>query len=91
MTNDADALLERLQNCLQTILELEPDLEQLDMGDALVKEFGMLKAFLQRLEGIDIQEDDVRRIETATASFLEELRVPLSLLDQEDQLKRQLH
>lgn len=68
----------RLKNCLQTILELEPDLEQLELGHVLLKEYSLLKTFIGQLEQITLFEEDVRRIEEATVNFLEELRVPLS-------------
>ncbi len=68
----------RLKNCLQTILELEPDLEQLELGHVLLKEYSLLKTFIEQLEQITLFEEDVRRIEEATVNFLEELRVPLS-------------
>ncbi|MGE4555279.1 MAG: hypothetical protein AB7D07_00505 [Desulfovibrionaceae bacterium] len=68
----------RISNCLRTILDLEEDVERLEMGHTLIKEFQTLKDFLEQLERVDVQEEDVDRIETATAHFLEELRGPLS-------------
>jgi hypothetical protein len=84
-------LVHRLRNCLQTILELEPELEQLDLGDSLLKEFSMLKTFLSRIEAIDLEETDVERIEHATASFLAELRLPLNLLEDDCARRRIMH
>lgn len=68
----------RISNCLETILELEPELEKIEFGKSLLEEFGVLKDFLQRIETVALNEDDVERVETATANFLDELRGPLS-------------
>jgi len=68
----------RISNCLQTILELEPELEKIELGRSLLEEFGVLKDFLQRIDSVTLNEDDVERVETATANFLEELRGPLA-------------
>ncbi|QLA16170.1 hypothetical protein GD604_09400 [Desulfolutivibrio sulfoxidireducens] len=73
----------RISNCLQTILELEPDLERLRLGHVLIKEFTILKSFLARMDRIDIDEGDVVRIETATENFLRELKTPLALVELE--------
>ncbi len=75
-----EALQSRLRNCLQTILELEPDLDGLELGHDLMKEFDTLKSFMEKLNVVELQEDDVRRIEIATANFLEELKGPLASL-----------
>lgn len=77
---DASELHSRLKNCLQTILELEPELERLELGQELLKEFALLKSFVAKLEDITLVEDDVLRIEKATAHFLEELKEPIALL-----------
>ena len=68
----------RIENCLHTILELEPDLEQLQFGHYLLRDFTILKMFLSRVEEIEVQEQDVARIEEATENFLKELREPLA-------------
>ncbi len=73
----------RITSCLQTILELEPDLERLRLGSALIKEFKVLKSFLSKLDQINLEEEDVLRIETATENFLQELRTPLALVQPE--------
>ncbi|MBF0481621.1 MAG: hypothetical protein HQK81_09645 [Desulfovibrionaceae bacterium] len=74
----AQHLAVRLASCLTAILELEPDLERLRLGRILLSEFTVLRAYLDRIDGIDLDEDDVRRIETATEVFLCELRAPLA-------------
>ena len=70
----------RLRNCLQTILELEPDLERLQIVRPLLAEFEMLKNIYNRLETILIQENDVKRIENATEHFLAEMKGPMKEL-----------
>lgn len=74
----AQSHLYRISNCLQTILELETALKRLEMGHALVKEFVVLKAFLEKIDRVDLREEDVLRIERATSTFLDELKGPLS-------------
>jgi len=70
--------LARISNCLQTILELEPELEKIELGKSLLEEFSVLKDFLQKIDTVALNEDDVERVETATSNFLEELSGPLS-------------
>ena len=72
-----DNLSARIENCLHTILELEPDLERLQFGHYLLRDFNILKMFLSHVEEIEVQEQDVVRIEAATENFLKELREPL--------------
>ena len=78
--DDVRNLQMRLKNCLQTILDLEPDIERLELGHVLLKEYGQLKSFLRKMDLVSLQENDVLRIEKATMSFLEELKMPLLLL-----------
>ena len=40
------------------------------------EEFFTLKGYLQRVDHMNLAEDDVQRLENATASFLSELRLP---------------
>lgn len=65
----------RIINCLETILDLEPELAKLEVG--LREEFAFLKSFLEKIDRVDLSEADVARIEQATSNFLEELRLPL--------------
>lgn len=74
-----EELQSRLRNCLQTILELEPDLEDLDIGQELMKELTTLKSFMKKLDNVELEESDVLRIEKATANFLKELEGPLAI------------
>jgi hypothetical protein len=69
--------LVRITNCLQTILDLEPQLEKLEHGNSLLDEFTVLKSFLEKIDKVDLSEEDVVRIESATANFLRELQGPL--------------
>ena len=68
----------RLKNCLLTILELEPDLERLQLPDTFRNELALLKQHLEKIEQIEFYEEDLQRLETATAKFLDELRLPFS-------------
>ncbi|MFH1914143.1 MAG: hypothetical protein ABIK45_07705 [Pseudomonadota bacterium] len=70
--------LVRITNCLQTILDLEPQLEKLEHGNSLLDEFTVLKAFLEKIDKVELSEEDVVRIESATANFLRELQGPLN-------------
>ncbi|WP_319584579.1 hypothetical protein [uncultured Pseudodesulfovibrio sp.] len=70
--------LVRITNCLQTILDLESQLEQLENGHSLLDEFAVLKSFLEKIDEVELSETDVERIETATSNFLKELQGPLA-------------
>ena len=76
-----DSNVIRITNCLQTILELEPELTRLDLDHSLLDEFVYLKQFLEKIDRVELSDDDVVRIETATANFLAELRTPFSRMD----------
>jgi hypothetical protein len=78
MRKASSSHLARISNCLQTILELEPELEKIELGKSLLEEFTVLKDFLQKIDTVALNEDDVERVETATSNFLEELRGPLA-------------
>lgn len=78
MSRASSSHMARISNCLQTILELEPELERIELGKSLLAEFSVLKEFLQKIDSVVLSEDDVLRVETATSSFLEELRQPLA-------------
>lgn len=73
----------RIVNCLQTILELEPMLRHIDSERMLLSEFDKLKSFLNEMSGVELDEEDVARIEVATERFLEELRFPVDMADPE--------
>jgi len=75
-----ESRLMRIANCLQTILELEPELRKLELGQTLLDEFEVLKTFLERIDEVELSESDVERIERATSNFLEELREPMAHL-----------
>ena len=81
------ALQSRLMNCLETIIELERELERLELGHVLLTEFSQLKTFMEKIDHVMFDEEDVRRIEAATSNFLDELKVPLGLADQEPDLE----
>ena len=77
---DNSRLHSRLRSCLQTILDLEPDLERMQIARPLLAEFEMLKNIYSRLETILIRENDVKRIEEATEHFLAEMKGPMKEL-----------
>jgi len=81
----------RLKNCLNTILELEPALEQLELGHMLLKDYATLRSFIEKLEEVALHEDDVQRIERATSNFLEELKLPLAFSEDKAAKRQQLH
>ncbi len=82
--------LVRITNCLQTILDLEPQLEKLEHGNSLLDEFIVLKSFLEKIDKVDLTESDVERIETATVNFLKELQAPLAKAKARAEKKRRL-
>ena len=65
----------RLKNCIQTILDLEPDMRAEIWGRHFDEELSTLKDYLRRVDRMNLAEDDVQRLENATASFLAELRL----------------
>lgn len=64
----------RLQNCLQTILDLKGDLDSTPFGESFLPELGLLEMFLKNLVHIKVSEEEVWRVELATGHFLSELR-----------------
>ncbi len=78
--NTTENLQVRLRNCLLTILELEPDLKRLEIGQELLAEYSLLRSFVDKLDEVLLEEEDVCRIERATAIFLDELKLPLSFM-----------
>ncbi len=92
MTPDETMHLQmRLKNCLMTILELEPALEQLELGHVLLQDYATLRSFIEKLEEVALHEDDVQRIERATSNFLEELKLPLAFMEDKAGKRQQLH
>lgn len=72
----------RLKNCLLTILELEPDIDMLSAQGDFEPDMKVLKTYLTRVENMDVAEEDVLRLERATAHFLAELRLPVERMRQ---------
>ena len=67
----------RLKNCLQTILEMEPDMEDLPAQADFGPDMATLKSYISKVDEMDLVEEDVTRLEHATAHFLAELRLPV--------------
>lgn len=63
----------RLKNCIQTILELEPDMRAAGAGRSFDEDFASLKSFLTRIDSMNLAEEDVRRLEGVTDTLLAEL------------------
>ncbi len=91
MNSMSPVLQSRLLNCLETIIELERYLERLELGHVLLSEFGQLRDFMDKINQVDVSEEDVCRIEAATSHFLEELQGPLRILDDEVRSDRIVH
>ncbi|WP_338031062.1 hypothetical protein [Desulfovibrio ferrophilus] len=58
-------------------------MERLDLGHVLLSEFSQLKDFMERIDQVAVDEEDVRRIEAATSNFLDELKMPLGIMNDE--------
>ncbi|MDR2051078.1 MAG: hypothetical protein LBQ63_04830 [Deltaproteobacteria bacterium] len=73
---DEARLRVRLENCLQTILELKDDLSSIPCGLFFMAEFGVLESFMEKLAAaaVSLSEHEVRRVEAATSKFLGELK-----------------
>lgn len=65
----------RLKNCIQTILELEPDMKAGVWGRYFDMELSSLKDYLLQVDQMELAEEDVKRLESATATFLAELKL----------------
>lgn len=65
----------RLKNCIQTILELEPDMKAGVWGRYFDMELSSLKDYLLQVDQMELAEEDVKRLENATATFLAELKL----------------
>lgn len=62
----------RLKHCIQTILDLEPDMRK-NGEESFNEDFSRLKSLLNRVEEMDLVESDVSRLESAASAFLREL------------------
>ena len=88
-----DILYLRLHNCLQTILDLEPNFKDAVFDGSLeLKElFGVLKDSLGQLGQIDYGPADVERIERSVAVFLEAIKPQAQKQDKKLYSGRILH
>lgn len=68
----------RLKHCLQTIIDLEIDISALPTYISFSDELKAIKSFIAKIENLDIDENDVLRLEKATENFLKELKLPMS-------------
>ncbi len=67
----------RLQQCLQTILDLEPRMETFPKCAQFQEGMNVLKNSLATLKELHVTEDDVVRFEQATVNFIDEMWLPL--------------
>ena len=70
--NHMNQLHLRLRNCIQTILELEPGIKNSDL-QIFDSDFLSLREFLSHIDQIQVREEEVSRLEDATAHFLREI------------------
>lgn len=70
----------RLRNCLVTIVELEPVLTRMTIHSEILSEFNHLRSIIEKLSQLELSNQEVDRIESATNLFLKELQIPLSFL-----------
>ena len=69
----------RVLNCLLTIVELEPLIRMLPFDSDLRSELRFIKNIVNQVNKFELSDDDVLRIEKATANFLDEISLPLSV------------
>lgn len=62
----------RLKNCLQTILDLESGIKKNNL-DVFEADFISLKQYMEKIEQIQVKEEEVTRLENITSSFLREI------------------
>lgn len=67
------ALQLRIKNCLQTILDVQPSLRNIYRNN-FAEDFKAIKAWLPRIDSMDLKEEDVVRLENVTTEFLREAR-----------------
>ena len=88
MMENKQVLQSRVLNCLLTIVELEPLINKLPFDFDLKVELKFIKSIVKQVNEFDLSEDDVLRIEKATANFLDEIRAPLSFFVKNVQKQR---
>lgn len=67
-----NTLQARISNCLDTILELQPGLRRL-YRTAFAEDFACLRAYAAKVAAMRAEEEDVERLESMTAAFIQEL------------------
>ncbi len=70
-------LQRRLKSCLETILDVESDIEHYPLYNSLKSEMEVLKKYLNDVESLELSEEDVLRLEQAATLFLNEIYLPL--------------
>ncbi|MGL4722051.1 MAG: hypothetical protein ACRCV3_01985 [Desulfovibrionaceae bacterium] len=62
----------RLKECLQTIIDLEVEIERIELETSFLKELNLLKNFVKKIDTVNLSEEEVLRIESVTEHFLRE-------------------
>lgn len=62
----------RLRNCLQTILELQPAMRKLYRTN-FAEDLRRLQKYIDLIDGMNLEEEDVARLESLTADFIKEV------------------
>ena len=60
----------RLKECLQTILDLQDQLEEHNTQTSFTNELSLLRDFVQKIDILTLSEEEVYRIEVVTENFL---------------------
>ncbi|MFP4392398.1 MAG: hypothetical protein ACOC43_02500 [Desulfohalobiaceae bacterium] len=69
----------RLRSCLQAILDLERDLQQVGWRKFMQGDLAYLRGMQTRIGSLPLQEQEVRRVERVTCSLLQELQAMYAL------------
>lgn len=64
----------RLKNCLETLLETQSALSR-HLRVNLAADFGELQMWLDKVDNMRLEEEDVQKLERLTADFLREARL----------------
>jgi len=75
MTTDPSMYKMRIENCVNTIIEVHKFLGSQRINPEIVDQFKRLKDVVSVLNMGKVTEDDIEKIELATNSLLSELRV----------------
>lgn len=69
----------RLKNCLQTILELQPAMRK-RYKSCFAEDFPRLREYIEKIQNMALNEEEVARLEKMTAAFLREVEYSGALI-----------